>query len=142
MNAITKASRVNTALQVIQHMNEEMTIIDACREVGIPRSSFHYIVQNNPMAMAEFQDLINASNLQQLVLILRSKTEILSKVIADGLSNSTKPRERLAIYKQLNQVVDDLSNTLQLENSASKEEIESFLQGSTLVPGISRFSST
>jgi len=41
MKAIAKASRVNTAIQVIQHMNDGMTVIAACKEVGIPRSTFH-----------------------------------------------------------------------------------------------------
>jgi len=30
MKAITKASRVNTALQVIQHMNDGMSVVKAC----------------------------------------------------------------------------------------------------------------
>jgi hypothetical protein len=39
MKAIAKTSRVNPALQVIQHMNNGMTVIAACKEVGIPRST-------------------------------------------------------------------------------------------------------
>jgi hypothetical protein len=39
MKAITNTSRVNTALQVIQHMNDGMTVVSACKEVGIPRST-------------------------------------------------------------------------------------------------------
>ncbi len=39
MKAIAKTSRVNPALQVIQHMNDGMTVVDACKEVGIPRST-------------------------------------------------------------------------------------------------------
>lgn len=62
MKSLTKASPMNTALQVIQHMNAGMTVMEACREVGIARSSFYYIVENNPEAIADFQDIINASN--------------------------------------------------------------------------------
>ena len=54
MQSLAKASRLNAALQVIQHMNAGMTVVEACREVGIARSSFYYIVENNPEAMAEF----------------------------------------------------------------------------------------
>jgi hypothetical protein len=32
MKALTKASRVNNALQVIQHMNDGMNVVEACKE--------------------------------------------------------------------------------------------------------------
>jgi hypothetical protein len=92
------------------------------------------------MVMAEVKDFINASNLQQLALIVESKTEILRKVIADGLSDDKKPRERLAIYAQLNQAEDEISQALQVEDNASREEIEAWLTGPILEPGVSRFS--
>ena len=41
MKDITKASRVNSALQVIQHMNDGLTVVAARKEVGMPRSTFH-----------------------------------------------------------------------------------------------------
>ena len=46
----------------IQHMNAGMTVVEACREVGIARSSFYYIIENNPEVIAEFQVIIDASN--------------------------------------------------------------------------------
>jgi len=36
-------------------MNSGMTVVEACREVGMPRSSFYYIMENNPEAFAEMQ---------------------------------------------------------------------------------------
>ena len=66
MKSLAKASRTSTALQVIQHMNAGMTVVEACREVGMARSSFYYIIENNPEAIAEIQDIINASNREQL----------------------------------------------------------------------------
>jgi hypothetical protein len=35
MKALTKASRVNTALQVIQHMNAGMNVVEACHMAGM-----------------------------------------------------------------------------------------------------------
>jgi hypothetical protein len=55
MKALAKASRVNTALQVIQHMNNGMTIVDACRGVSVPRSTFYDICKRNPEAVAKVQ---------------------------------------------------------------------------------------
>ncbi len=51
-------------------MNSGMTVVDACREVGMPRSSFYYIVENNPQAIADIQALIDTNNREQLLLIL------------------------------------------------------------------------
>ena len=48
MKDIAKASRVNTALQVFQHMNDGKTVVAACKEVGIPRSTFYDVVNSAP----------------------------------------------------------------------------------------------
>ena len=102
MKSLAKASRMNTALQVIQHMNAGMTVVEACREVGIARSSFYYIVENNPEAITEIQDIINTSNREQLGLMLLSKIELLRKLIEDSLSDKMKPKDRLTIFLKLN----------------------------------------
>jgi hypothetical protein len=39
-----------------------MTVVDACREVGMPRSSFYYLVQNNPKTIAGILAIIDSSN--------------------------------------------------------------------------------
>ncbi len=64
MKSLTKASRVNTALQVIQHMKNGMTVVEACRMVGMPYSSLYSIPKNNPEEIAEFQAIIDAHNLE------------------------------------------------------------------------------
>jgi len=53
MNDIRKSARVNNALQVFQNMNNGMTVVKTCEIVGLPRSSFDYILQNNPEAIIE-----------------------------------------------------------------------------------------
>ena len=82
-------------------MNSGMTVVEACREVGMPRSSFYYIVEHNPRAIADIQAIIDISNREQLALLLQNKLNILEKVIQDGLSDRTSPRARLAIYMKL-----------------------------------------
>jgi hypothetical protein len=142
MKSITKASRINNALQVIQYMNEGLTVVDACRTVGIPRSSFYYIVENNPEAVAEVQTIIDANNREQLGLILMTKTEMLRKLIEDGLSNTTKPKDRLAIYLKLNELVDRLTDSLHIESQFEKEAHEFLKRGPVLVKAKSRFTAT
>lgn len=129
MKALTQASRVNAAIQVIQHMNSGMTVVDACKEVGLPRSSYYDIVKKHPEAIAEYQDMVEANARQQLGIILVHKSEILYKVIEDGLSDDTSPRERLAIYKTLDELVGKLQNALQVESEAAKAAHEFLMQG-------------
>ena len=142
MKSLAKASRMNTALQVIQHMNAGMTVAEACREVGIARSSFYYIVENNPEAVSDVQAIIDTNNREQLGLILMTKTEMLRKLIEDGLSNTTKPKDRLAIYLKLNELVDRLIDSLHIENQFEKEAHEFLKRGPVLVKAKSRLTAT
>lgn len=106
MKAFTKASYVNNALQVIKHMNDGITVSDACRECGLARSTFYDIMKRNPEVIGEIQEIIDAKNYEQLGLIILSKTEILRKVIEAGLVDTTMPKDRLAIFVRLNELVD------------------------------------
>jgi hypothetical protein len=137
MKSITKASRINAVTQVLQYMNSGMTVVDACREVGMPRSSFYYIVENNPRAIADIQTIIDASNREQLALILQNKMEIFEKIIQDGLSEKTSPRARLAIYIKLTQLTDELLESIQREEAP---DVDFLLTGPKLVLAESRFS--
>ena len=142
MKAITKTSRVNTALQVIQHMNDSMTVVDACKEVGIPHSTFYDVVKKNPEAVTEYQDIVDANYRHQLGLILFHKTEILEKVIEDGLSDNTAPRERLAIYKALNELEYGLTDALRIESQAAAKAHEFLKQGPITSHKVSRLTAT
>ena len=132
MKSITKASRVNSAIQVIQRMNEGMTVVDACEEVGIPRSTYYDIIKNNPEVIAEYQEMVEANAKQQLGMILLHKNRILQKIIEDGLADNTTPKDRLAIYKGLNELVDNLGQNLQIENQAAAKAHEFLKQGPVL----------
>jgi hypothetical protein len=46
MKSITKASRINAAVQVIQYMNSGMTVVTAYKTVGLSHiSSYNIILQ-------------------------------------------------------------------------------------------------
>jgi hypothetical protein len=94
MKSTTKASRINAVTQVIQHMNSGMTVVEAYREVGMPRSSFYYLVQNNPEAIAEAQAIIEANNREQLGLILQVKMRYSAR--SSMLAWQMKPNPRIA----------------------------------------------
>ena len=123
-------------------MNSGMTVTDACDEVGIPRSTFYDIVKKNPEAVAEYQDIVEANARHQLGLILYHKTEILNKVINDGLSDKITPRDRLAIYQALRELEGELHQALQIEKSAAAEAHEFLTRGPTTRPQKSRLTAT
>jgi hypothetical protein len=138
MSSLKQQIRTNQALQVIQHANSGMSIIDACQAVGIPRSTFYYFVDHNPDAIASFQELQMNVAIKQFALILENQTKVLEGVIQDGLATTTKPRERVAIYKYLKQRTDELMEALQVNHMADRE-VEAILSGPKLIPGESRF---
>ena len=138
MKALAKASRINAVTQVIQYMNSGMKVVEACREVGMPRSSFYYIVEHNPRAIADIQAIIDINNREQLALILQHKMEIFEKIIQDGLSDKTSPRARLAIYMKLTQLTDELMDTLQRDEV---QDVSFLLTRLKLVKAESRFTS-
>lgn len=101
--------------------------------MGIARSSFYYIVENNPEAIVEFQEIINASNREQLSLMLLSKHGLLRKVIEDGLSDKTKPRDRLAIFLKLNDLIQQMTQNQQIDDELERQAHEFLKQGPPLV---------
>jgi hypothetical protein len=118
-------------------MNSGMTAVEACREMGMACSSFYYIVEHNPRAIADIQAIIDISNREQLGLILLNKLKTLEKLIQDGLSEKTSPRARLAIYIKMTQLADDLMDSLQREDAP---DVDFLLTGPKLVLAESRFS--
>lgn len=140
MNEITRSTRVAAALHVIARMNDGLTVRDACLEVGMPRSTYYYIIAREPEAIAEFQDMVVANSRENLWMILVNQTNLLQRIIEDGLSETTKPRERLAIYKTLGERLEKLSQALQVNNYDTAFATE-ILKGPVLRPGTSRFTS-
>jgi len=142
MGTPARNARVNNAIQVIQHVNDGQTVMDACREVGIARSTFYYTIKANPDAIAEYQDMITANSREQLALVLISRRAILEKVVQDGLAENTSPRDRLQILKTLDSLLDDAVKKLQVDNEAEIEAQESMRQGPVISQQVSRMTAT
>ena len=120
---------------------EGMSIVKACQEVGISRSTFYYFVTHHPDALAAYQEMRLASIMYQLALILENETKVLERVIVDGLADTTSPRHRLAIYKELTKNMDELLEDLHV-NSTDGKDAADFLTGPKLEPAVSRFSAS
>ena len=141
METPAKAARINMALMVIRHTNDGMTVVAACKVVGLARSTFYDICTRNPERIETFNKMIEASEREELSMILTSQVSILDRVIEDGLSEKTKPRQVLAIYKMLVKRLDDLADKL-LRRSSNLEAIKELLSGPELEPGKSNFPSS
>lgn len=102
MSSLKKDIRTNQSLAVIQRSNNGIVITAACQEVGISRSTFYYFTSHNPNAIATFQEMQLAAEMAQFVLIPDNQFEMLERVIQEGHSETTSPRQRFAILKNLN----------------------------------------
>jgi ACT domain-containing protein len=138
METPAKAARINMALMVIRHTNDGMTVVAACKEVGLPRSTFYDICKRNPERIEAFNKMIEASEREELSIILANQVSILGRVIEAGLSEKTKPRQVLAIYKLLVKRLDDLADKL-LRRSSNPEAIKQLLWCIDLKSAQSRF---
>ena len=141
METPAKAARINMAIMVIRYTNDGMTVVAACREVGLARSTFYDICKRNPERIEEFNKLIEASEREELSMILTSQVSILDRVIEDGLSEKTKPRQRFSILKYLTTHLDNLADKL-LRRGSNPEAIKRLLSGPELEPAQSRFPSS
>ena len=141
METPAKAARINMALMVIRHTNDGMTVVAACQVVGLARSTFYDICKRNPERIEEFNKMIEASEREELSMILINQVSILRRVIEDALSEKTKPRQVLAIYKYLVKRLDDLADKI-LRRGSNPEAIKRLLSGPELEPGKSNFPSS
>jgi len=56
--------------------------------------------------------------------MLLSRNELLRKVIEDGLSDRTKPRDRLAIFLELNDLVQRMTQDQQVDSEIEHQALE------------------
>ena len=97
---------------------------------------------NNPDAFAEMQARIDADNREQLAMIQLSKPEMLRRIIQDGLSADTKPKDCLAIFLKLSELDNKMSQALQVENEAENSIHELLKQCPKTSVQVSRYSAT
>ena len=140
MNNLTRTTRITAAIQVIKRMNGGMSVSSACKEVGLPRSSYYAIITREREAVAEFQDIVAANNRSDLLILLATKTAVLQKLVQEALSDTTSPRERLAIYKAFTEMQDKMIDDLRLHSRGTAVSADMFT-GPVLQLAKSRFTS-
>ena len=113
-------------------MNAGMTVVDACREAGVARSTFYDFLKSNPEVITEIQIIIETTQREQLGIAIMASTQILGKLIEDGLAEETKPRDRLAIYLKLQERIERLSQTSTAQSEMERQAYELLTKGPTL----------
>ena len=139
---IANSARINSAIEVVQRAFNGMTVVDACKEVGIARSTYYDIVKKNPEAITKFQEIIQVHEQEQLGLILSNKTAMLQKVIVDAVVVNINQRDRLAIFKGLVELEERYTQSLQIESEAAAQAHEFLKQGPTISHQASRLTTT
>jgi len=71
--------------------------------------------------------------------MLLSRNQLLRKVIDDGLSDKTKPRDRLAIFLKLDVLLHQMTQNQQVDDELERQAHEFLKQGPPLVKAKSRF---
>jgi tRNA A37 N6-isopentenylltransferase MiaA len=140
MNEIRRNSRVSRALEVIKLTEEGMTVVDACQEVEMPRSTYYFIIKSEREALAEVQRLKRGSQISQLLSILIYKETILDNLLAKAKSEDATVREIVEVLKYIDKKLDELKESLN-HTEYDKDYAASILTGPKQVPGVSRFTS-
>lgn len=141
MKSLAKTARTNKALLVFNRMSEGLSVSDACKETGIPRSTFYDLCKRDPQSVAAIQEVIEAEARQRLVLVLVNQTRLLEMVIMDGLAGTTKPRDRIRILREMDRLQDKLQLMLRLDQGDDSLARE-ILGGPVLRLGKSRLTAT
>jgi len=143
MASIKKQIRTNQVLGVIKLSSDGISIVEACREVGIARSTFYLFCESNPDVITDFQELELANTREQYITILMNKTEMIERLCEDAVAKNTPPLKRLRIIQFMDKRLDELESKFQSRSpSDSRAEMREILTGPVLIPGKSRFHTT
>jgi len=139
MKTLAKTTRINRAMQVFRLANEGMSYVDACREVGMARSTFYAICDREPEVIGLLQDTLTETSREQLMMVLSKRVELLAQVIKDALAKETPLSVKLAAFKEIEKHLRYLSQFVRIEggNDKSSEEI---LTGPVFRPAQFKFS--
>ena len=136
-----RTARINKARQVFLLIDKDYHVNAACREVGIPRSTFYDLCVKNPQICIDHQESLDEMSREEYFMLLTHKEAVLQKVLEDGLAETTKPGQRLAILKFVDETTYKLEDMLGISNTHN-EEIRKLFGGPILVSGVSRFSAS
>ena len=135
--------RIHIAVNVlILKEKDGISIVKACRELGIARSTFYNICQAHPDIVANIQERLERSNREQLAAIIDTRMQVLNTILEEALAETTSPMERLAIFNAMEKLLEKLKRELRLDELANEEAAAEVLAGPILTPAKSRFTTS
>ena len=117
---ITTSTWINTVIQTVRLVSENMAVVEVYDAVSIPRSTFNYTLQHDPEAFEEYKGIERVKLFEQLVVTINAFRQVLDTVIQDAISAKTKLRERVAIMKFLDEQLDKLREQI-VKSEQTKE---------------------
>jgi hypothetical protein len=138
MNTVMRSLRIKKATEVIELVENGLSVTRACKKVGLSRSSFYDIRNREPELFIDLQVRLSETIREQMSSILVTRVDVLYRLIQDGLAEDTKPLERLAIFKETEKQLERLSNILRMSGGDNQAATD-VLSGPIFLPGTSRF---
>jgi hypothetical protein len=95
MNAKIQASRIDKALQVIEHMREGIDITQAFRIIGIRQSTFEKACEENPEIFTQLREVVAAQGQRVKELYAIHIKELQQGIEAEGITDRADIVSRL-----------------------------------------------
>ncbi len=140
MASVAKTLRKNKALRVLEKTNEGLPVVQACKEVGMKRSTFYNLIDRDPQILIDFQEKLDEVRLQNLFLITISQTKLLERAIEKGFSDNAKLPDLIKLIQMLEDVGDKLAAGLRINTQGDDAIAKEILSGPVLRPSKSRLS--
>ncbi len=120
-------TKVEAAQQVLCKVSEGMSVTDACKEVGIPRSTYYAYLEKHPEIIPENKDALILLSRKRLGMFKYSQPEITKKLIDEALSDETSPRGRIALNKELERTSEKLEEEMRIQGVGGYDEAPEML---------------
>jgi hypothetical protein len=127
-------------MQVLVLVEQGKKVVQACKEIGIPRSTFYHICFRHPEILAALQEMQQISTRRELLAILLHKAKAIELLVEDMVNKDIDVSKRLEILKMMDTQLDKLWAQLNMGSKEDEDMARDVLSGPILQPAESRFS--
>lgn len=144
MPVLTELSIVQRKTKILEitrrmQLNPEEKLCDLCEAMGITERIYYYWIHEDPDMIETFRQMIVDISREELTSILSVRLNIIQRLILDAASATTSTGERLQVMRYLDERAEKLADK---HRATGDESAREFLNGPTLRPAASRFSSS
>ena len=88
MLTLAKDAREYQVRQVIEKTDDGTSTSKACREIGIPRSTFYYFINMHPEVLVQVKQLFVQDQIETFLSVMEMSRKVLDR-IEEQLANDT-----------------------------------------------------